>query len=102
MPPLHASLLSLPAMHCESVQMVGIWSVLQWQQLGCPPQLNLVEMGPGRGTLMADLLRGTKTLQPFSSAVHVHLVEVQPDFPAHNSSGSSLRIVIALHCILIG
>ncbi len=56
--------------------MVGVWSVLQWQQLGSPPRLNLVELGPGRGTLMADLLRGIKTLKPFSSALSVHLVEV--------------------------
>ena len=56
--------------------MIGVWSVLQWQQLGSPSKLNLVELGPGRGTLMADLLRGIKPLRPFSSALSVHLVEV--------------------------
>lgn len=63
--------------------MIGVWSVLQWQQLGSPPKLNLVELGPGRGTLMADLLRGIKTLKPFSSALSVHLVEVILLKPIH-------------------
>ena len=39
--------------------MVGIWAVHTWMQMGKPARLNLVEMGPGRGTLMADLIRGT-------------------------------------------
>ncbi len=51
--------------------MVGIWCVTVWQQLGRPPALRLVEMGPGRGTLMADLLRGTKPFAPFASAIQV-------------------------------
>ena len=40
-------------------QMVGIWCVHTWMQLGQPQRLQLVELGPGRGTLMSDLLRGT-------------------------------------------
>lgn len=38
--------------------------------------MQLVELGPGRGTLMADLLRGTSTFKPFASGLTVHLVEV--------------------------
>lgn len=58
------------------VQMIGIWCITVWQQLGQPDQLRLIELGPGRGTLMADLLRGTRFLQPFQTALKVHLVEV--------------------------
>ena len=43
-----------------------------------PEQLRLIELGPGRGTLMADLLRGTQFLKPFRDALKVHLVEVIP------------------------
>lgn len=50
--------------------------MVQWHQLGSPKKLHLVEMGPGRGTLMADLLRGMAPFQEFSSALNVHLVEV--------------------------
>ena len=37
-----------------------------WEQMGRPPRVNLIELGPGRGTLMADLLRvrHTTTLPP--------------------------------------
>ncbi len=47
-------------------QLVGIWCVAAWQQLGSPASLRLVELGPGRGTLMADLLRGTAAFQQFT------------------------------------
>lgn len=38
-------------------QMVGVWAMCLWEQMGRPEKVNLVELGPGRGTLMADLLR---------------------------------------------
>ena len=42
-------------------EMVGIWTVATWQQAGSPAAARLVELGPGRGTLMADLLRLVST-----------------------------------------
>jgi hypothetical protein len=39
----------LPTCFLPVLQMVGIWCVAAWQQLGCPPQLHLVELGPGKG-----------------------------------------------------
>lgn len=33
-------------------EMVAVWCVAQWEALGCPPRVALVEIGPGRGTLM--------------------------------------------------
>lgn len=39
------------------LQMIGVWAVCLWEQMGRPEKINLVELGPGRGTLMADLLR---------------------------------------------
>ncbi|KAG2485427.1 hypothetical protein HYH03_015808 [Edaphochlamys debaryana] len=59
-------------------EMVGIWCVHTWMQLGQPPRLRLVELGPGRGTLMADLLRGTAGFKDFSRSLSVHLVEMSP------------------------
>ena len=58
-------------------QMVGIWCVWMWQELGRPQQLRLVELGPGRGTLMADLLRSTAAFPDFARSVSIDLVEVQ-------------------------
>ena len=58
------------------VQMIGVWCLTVWQQLGSPSKMRLVELGPGRGTLMADLLRGTAPFKPFMSGLDIHLVEV--------------------------
>ncbi|KAK4346572.1 hypothetical protein RND71_032911 [Anisodus tanguticus] len=38
-------------------EMVGVWAMCLWEQMGQPKKLDLVELGPGRGTLLADLLR---------------------------------------------
>lgn len=56
-------------------EIIGIWAVQQWINLGSPATINLIELGPGRGTLMADLLRGTKHIKPFCDAIRIHLVE---------------------------
>lgn len=60
-------------------EMIGIWVIDLWQKLGCPEPFHLVEAGPGRGTLMSDILR---TLQKVRStcynAAAVHLVEISP------------------------
>ncbi|MBZ8134885.1 class I SAM-dependent methyltransferase [Afifella sp. IM 167] len=56
-------------------EIVGAWLIDLWQQQGSPKRLNLVELGPGRGTLMADILRVAKLDADFSAAVSVHMVE---------------------------
>jgi len=58
--------------------MIGVWCLVAWMKLGRPPALRLVELGPGRGTLMADLLRGTAAFPEFARAVSVDLVEISP------------------------
>ncbi|HRK97804.1 MAG: SAM-dependent methyltransferase [Alphaproteobacteria bacterium] len=59
-------------------EMIGIWAVNKWQEMGCPSAINLVECGPGRGTLMADLLRIAAMIPDFDAALQVHLVEMSP------------------------
>ena len=38
-------------------ELIGIWAVAVWEMMGSPKRFVLAELGPGRGTLMADLLR---------------------------------------------
>jgi len=59
-------------------EMIAAWCVDIWHQAGKPPKVNLVELGPGRGTLMADMLRIAKNWPDFAAAVSVHLVETSP------------------------
>ena len=46
--------------------------------MGCPPAVRLVEMGPGKGTLMKDLLRAARSFPRFREALTVHMVETSP------------------------
>jgi NADH dehydrogenase [ubiquinone] 1 alpha subcomplex assembly factor 7 len=59
-------------------EMLGVWCAEVWRSMGEPKAVNLVEFGPGRGTLMSDLLRAARVLPPFREAVSVHLVETSP------------------------
>lgn len=59
-------------------ELLGLWAAITWQQMGSPAQLHLVELGPGRGTLMADALRATKAVPGFHDTLNVHLVEISP------------------------
>lgn len=58
---------------------LGLWAAVTWQAMGAPDPLILAELGPGRGTLMADALRAVGRAMPaFRAALRVHLVEVSP------------------------
>ncbi len=59
-------------------ELIGIWCVSMWQMLEAPDPFHLIELGPGRGTLMADLLRAAKVMPGFTDSVRVHLVEMSP------------------------
>ncbi|GFH23454.1 protein arginine methyltransferase NDUFAF7 [Haematococcus lacustris] len=49
----------MEAQQLWAADMLGVWAVHTWASLGRPSRLGLVELGPGRGTLMADMLRAT-------------------------------------------
>ena len=59
-------------------ELIGLWCVSGWQQMGSPATVRLVEIGPGRGTLMADALRAMAGVPACREAVEVHLVETSP------------------------
>lgn len=56
-------------------ELLGIWAITTWKQMGKPIPFDLIELGPGRGTLMADLLRAARSDEDFTKAVRVHLLE---------------------------
>ncbi len=57
---------------------LGLWAAVAWQQMGAPARVLLVELGPGRGTLMADALRAAEMVPAFRQALSVHFVEQSP------------------------
>jgi len=57
-------------------ELIGLWCVDVWQKLGAPKAFTLVELGPGRGTLMKDALRAARVAPAFVRAVSVAMVEV--------------------------
>jgi NADH dehydrogenase [ubiquinone] 1 alpha subcomplex assembly factor 7 len=59
-------------------ELLGLWAASVWKAIDSPPLLRLIEIGPGRGTLMADALRALRVLPPLYQALSVHLVEVNP------------------------
>ena len=63
-------------------EMIGLWMAAVWKQMGAPENLRIVELGPGRGTMMKDALRAAKVMPGFREAVVIHLVEISPALEA--------------------
>lgn len=56
-------------------ELIGAWLVNAWEEIGAPSLFNLIELGPGRGTLMADILRTAKVRPKFLKAARVYMIE---------------------------
>ncbi len=60
-------------------ELIGVWCIAAWTAMGQPSTFHLVELGPGRGTLMKDMLRTARRAAPqFAEAALLHLVETSP------------------------
>ena len=59
-------------------ELLGLWAADTWMRLGAPDPVDLIELGPGRGTLMADMLRAIARVPRFAKACRVRLVEASP------------------------
>jgi len=56
-------------------ELIGLWCADLWQRIGRPDPVLLVELGPGRGVLMQDLLRAAAAVPDFRRALRLYLVE---------------------------
>ena len=63
-------------------EMIGLWMAATWKQMGSTENLRIIELGPGRGTMMKDALRAAKVMPDFLKAVVLHLVEISPALEA--------------------
>jgi NADH dehydrogenase [ubiquinone] 1 alpha subcomplex assembly factor 7 len=63
-------------------ELIGLWMAAIWKQMGSPENIRIIELGPGRGTLMNDALRAVQVMPGFREAVALHLVEINPALEA--------------------
>jgi NADH dehydrogenase [ubiquinone] 1 alpha subcomplex assembly factor 7 len=63
-------------------ELLGAWLAERWMAIGRPAPVRVVELGPGRGTLMSDALRATRGIPGFLAAINLHLVEVNEPLEA--------------------
>jgi NADH dehydrogenase [ubiquinone] 1 alpha subcomplex assembly factor 7 len=76
-------------------ELIGVWAASVWQAMGRPTPVRLMELGPGRGTLMADLVRAARALPGFRDALDIHMVETSPVLAARQRDTVAARGIAA-------
>lgn len=66
-------------------ELLGLCLAQSWLDQGAPSPFTLAELGPGRGTLMADILRATRAVPSFHAALRLWLVEASPTLRARQA-----------------
>lgn len=74
-------------------ELIGLSLAQAWINQGQPTPFTLAELGPGRGTLMADILRAAASVTGFVDAAQVHLVETSPTLRAEQTK----RVIATWH-----
>ena len=59
-------------------ELIGLWAMAVWKMMGAPASVRLIELGPGRGTMMLDAMRAARAIPAFRKAVSVSFVEISP------------------------
>ncbi len=75
-PAIGADFITAPEISQMFGELIGLWAADCWQRLGRPDPFLLVELGPGRGTLMQDFLRAARKVDGFIQAKRLFLVEI--------------------------
>ena len=75
----HGHFVTSPELSQMFGECVAVWLLHEWMKMGEPADFQLVELGPGKGTLLTDILRTLSKLQPgLVQGISLHLVEVSP------------------------
>ncbi len=93
-------------------EVIGAWVANIWMQMGRPTSFNLIEVGAGRGTLMADIMRSCKSVSGFADAAQIHFIEASKSLcekqsdalRPHNASwhNNIVDINVDRPCIILG
>jgi NADH dehydrogenase [ubiquinone] 1 alpha subcomplex assembly factor 7 len=71
----HGDFITAPMVSQMFGELIGLWAVETWRRMGAPQRLLLVEIGPGDGTLISDVLRAARLAPDFLAAAELWLVE---------------------------
>lgn len=82
----HGDFTTAPEVSQMFGELLGLALAQAWLDRGCPAPFTLAELGPGRGTLMADILRATRGVTGFHAAARITLVEASPRLRAVQST----------------
>ncbi len=80
-------------------ELIGLCLAQTWLDQGKPAAFALAELGPGRGTLMVDILRATKGVPGFHDATNIHLIEASETLRAIQRQSLSEQTVIWLDSV---
>jgi NADH dehydrogenase [ubiquinone] 1 alpha subcomplex assembly factor 7 len=86
-------------------ELIGLWCGVRWRAMGEADPFNLIELGPGRGTCMADMLRAGRGVDGFLESLTLSMVEISPALKGAqeetllNASGAEVRRARALQWI---
>jgi len=86
-------------------ELIALWSATCWEQMNFPKKVEVIECGPGRGTLMMDFLRTSKAIPEFDKAINIHFLETSPvlkDRQNKTLNGASIRWHTSLDTVPIG
>ena len=81
--PISGDFITAPEISQIFGELMGLFFVQMWEDHGRPHRFHLVELGPGRGTLMADMLRAARIRPEFLDSAIIDLVEVSPVLMDH-------------------
>jgi NADH dehydrogenase [ubiquinone] 1 alpha subcomplex assembly factor 7 len=56
-------------------EMIAVWIVSFWQNLGCPKKFNLIELGAGNGEMMKDMIFTFEKFPSFKSSYKINILE---------------------------
>ncbi|MEM8825636.1 MAG: SAM-dependent methyltransferase [Pseudomonadota bacterium] len=78
-------------------ELIGAWIADLWQRAGAPAPVQLVEYGPGRGTLMTDALRMARRVPGFAAAAQIVFVETSPALANLQRAAVPEATIVAAH-----
>lgn len=79
-------------------ELLGVWAASTWQLMGQPENVRLVELGPGRGSMMLDALRAAQVVPAFRQAIVLHLIEISPPLRERQEQAfSALKMPVMWH-----